>query len=156
MIIRNHFYYSNVLSNFEKFILVVFGIFVPTGDNYTDIVTSYKFFTGTYTPAGTQYYYYNHSTRSGEYAPIVPTEQPIYGLMTLLPVLISFTLTAIHWYNTEEKSQRLRTFPLLLAQIWPQYRTGRILWLYMKGDRKWIKEKEHVERQLSSLGEFVS
>ena len=45
--------------------------------------------------------------------------------------------------------------PLLLAQIWPQYRVGRILWLYKKGDDKWIKEKELVERNLCFLGEFL-
>ena len=75
--------------------------------------------------------------------------------MTLIPVLLAFTLTTLHWYQTEESSKRLRTLPLLLAQIWPQYRVGRILWLYKKGDDKWIKEKELIERKLSSLGEFL-
>ena len=75
--------------------------------------------------------------------------------MTLIPVLLAFTLTTLHWYQTEESSKRLRTLPLLLAQIWPQYRVGRILWLYKKGDDKWIKEKELIERKLSSIGEFL-
>ena len=75
--------------------------------------------------------------------------------MTLIPVLLAFTITTIHWYQTEESSKRLKTLPLLLAQIWPQYRVGRILWLYKKGNQKWIKEKELLERKLSSLGEFA-
>ena len=75
--------------------------------------------------------------------------------MTLIPVLLAFTLTALHWYQTEESSKRLRTLPLLLAQIWPQYRVGRILWLYKKGDDRLIKEKELIERNLCFLGEFL-
>ena len=149
---KNYFYCSFELTKFDKFILVVFGIIVPTGDNYSDIITSYKFFTGTYSPAGTQYFDYN----GFNVVPIVPTVQTTYGLMTLLPILISFTLTAIHWYQTEKKSKTLLlTLPLLLLQIWPQYRAWRILWLYMKSNRKWKKEKEHMDMQLASLGEFV-
>ena len=137
----------------------MFGIIVPTGDNYSDIWTSLKFFFGTYTPAGTHFYGNWIENRNGynvyEYLQITAQPQTMYGLMTLLPPLISFIMTSIHWYQTEEKSQRLRTLPLLLLQIWPQYRTGRILWLYMKNDKKWIQEKKHVEMQLSSIGEFI-
>ena len=86
---------------------------------------------------------------------IKPTSQPIYGTMTLLPVLLSFVFTAIHWYGTEEPNKRLRTLPLLLAQIWPQYRTGRVLWLYKNGDKRWKKEKLHVEKQLSAVGMYI-
>ena len=79
--------------------------------------------------------------------------QPIFGLMTLLPILLSFLLTAIHWHYTEKNlKSKLLTLPLLLAQIWPQYRIGRVIYLYMKEDRRWINEKKHVERQLTSLG----
>lgn len=162
------------MTNFDKCILVVFGIIVPTGDNYSDIVTSYSFFTGTYTPAGTvyeadglfdafaqpdYYYYVEYDYLERGYntslMKIVSTEQTIYGLMTLLPILISFTMTLLHWYRTERTTKRLLlTLPLLLAQIWPQYRAWRILWHYMKGNRKWIKEKEHMDMQLASLGNF--
>ena len=45
--------------------------------------------------------------------------------------------------------------PLLLTQIWPQYRTGRILWLYKNGDIRWKKEKEQVEKELSSIGKLT-
>jgi hypothetical protein len=86
---------------------------------------------------------------------VIAKPQPLYGFMTLIPVLLAFTLTTFHWYQTEESSKRLRTLPLLLAQIWPQYRVGRILWLYKKSNDKWIKEKELLEKKLSSLGEFV-
>ena len=153
---KNYFYCSFELTKFDKFILVVFGIIVPTGDNSSDIFTSYNFFAGTYTSAGTTYYGAHPVTGKYGYHSIKPEPQTTYGLMTLLPILISFILTAIHWYQTEKKSKTLLlTLPLLLLQIWPQYRAGRILWLYMKSNRKWRKEKEHMDMQLASLGEFV-
>ena len=86
--------------------------------------------------------------------PVIVKPQPFYGFMTLIPVLLTFTLTTLHWYQTEESSKKLRTLPLLLTQIWPQYRVGRILWLYKKGNDKWIKEKELLGRKLSFFGEF--
>ena len=32
--------------------MVIFGIIVPTGDNYSDLWLSMRFFSGTYDPAG--------------------------------------------------------------------------------------------------------
>ena len=61
--------------------LVVFGIVVPTGDNYSDIVTSYRFFTGNYIPAGTLYYGAHPTTGiHGEY-PIESEPQIIFVIL---------------------------------------------------------------------------
>ena len=81
--------------------------------------------------------------------------QPIYGLQTILPVLVSFLMTSAHWYATEKDSKRIKTLPLLLAQIWPQYRTARVLWLYKNNNKKWMNEKKHIEMQLSFVGKLV-
>ena len=190
--------------------MVIFGMIVPTGDNYSDLWLSMRFFSGTYDPAGVYYrdcswgkvftifstsqtiicdydddctsdYSYSYSYYGtdnriytwqmanatsytceenvnctvSQLCDIKPTSQPIYGTMTLLPVLLSFVFTAIHWYGTEEPNKRLCTLPLLLAQIWPQYRTGRVLWLYKNGDKRWKKEKLHLEKQLSAVGMYI-
>ena len=50
---------------------------------------------------------------------------------------------------------RLKTFPLLTCQIWPQFRVARILYFYRKNDPRWIEEKEHHEKELSSLGKYI-
>ena len=146
---------DDLISNFEIIMLIVFGMLVPTGDNYSDIWLSYTYFSGTYVPAGKFIYIWNETLSMAEKVPIVPIQQPIYGLMTLLPVLVSFLITTIHWYQTEKSPNRCWTLPLLLTQIWPQYRTARILWLYKKGDSRWKNEKEQVEKQLSAIGKFV-
>ena len=145
---------DDLISNPEIIIMIVFGMLVPTGDNYSDIWLSYTYFSGTYMPVGKYVYIWNETLSLAEKVPIVPIQQPIYGWMTLLPVLVSFLITAIHWYQTEKSPNWSWTVPLLLAQIWPQYRTARILWLYKKGDLKWKKEKNQVDKELSAIGKF--
>ena len=44
-----------IISRPEIAIMIIFGIMVPTGDNYSDLWLSYKFFTGNYEPAGKFY-----------------------------------------------------------------------------------------------------
>ena len=44
-----------IIARPEIAIMIVFGIMVPTGDNYSDLWLSYKFFTGNYEPAGKFY-----------------------------------------------------------------------------------------------------
>ena len=141
---------EELISNPEIIMMIVFGMLVPTGDNYSDSWLSYTFFSGAYEPVGKYIFLRSNGTR----IPIVPVQQPLYGLMTLLPIIFSFLITIIHWYQTEKSPNRYWTLPLLLTQIWPQYRTGRILWLYKKGDIRWKKEKEQVEKELSSIGKF--
>ena len=145
---------EELISNPEIIMMIVFGMLVPTGDNYSDSWLSYTFFSGTYKPVGKYVKIWNETAKMVEDVPIVPIQQPVYGLMTLLPILFSFLITVIHWYQTEKSPNRYWTLPLLLTQIWPQYRTGRILWLYKKGDIRWKKEKEQVEKELSSIGKF--
>ena len=50
---------------------------------------------------------------------------------------------------------RFQTLPLLFAQIWPQYRTARVLYLYMIGDKRWKSERMYIEKQLSSIGKLL-
>ena len=144
------------LDNSEIIITIVFGILVPTGVKYSHIWLSYTYFTGTYVPVGKYVYTWNETIQMAEKVPIVPIQQPIYGFMALLPALVSLFLFLPHWLRRENTTEkRCKTLPLLLTQIWPQYRTARILWLYKKGDSRWKNEKEQVEKQLSAIGEIV-
>ena len=146
----------------EIAIMVIFGIMVPTGDNYSDVWLSYKFFTGSYVPAGKFLVALRESDdfpRGIKYyepvGEIKATSQFNFGIATMLPVLISFLFAAAHWYKTEDTAcSRLKTLPLLFAQVWPQYRTARILYFYKRQDDRWVKEKAHHETELSSLGKY--
>ena len=50
--------------------------------------------------------------------------------------------------------RRIITFPLLLLQLYPQYRSMRILWwaFVRKNATKALKEKHHHESSLSNVG----
>ena len=52
-----------------------------------------------------------------------------YGCLMLLPILLSTALLIPNWWKSEKNARnRLRSFPFLLCQFWPQYRAARILW----------------------------
>ena len=124
---------------------------VPSFDNFSDVRLSILFVTGKYTPAA-QFY---RPGGSGNWEKIVAIPQFKYALFTFLPVFISFLFTIRHWYHTENsKRKKLRSLPFLILQIWPQYRVGRILYYFRKGNRKWIREKNYFETELSTLGMF--
>ena len=92
----------------------MFGMILPTGDNYSDIWVSWNFFSGTYYKlAGNFSSVFNETTQEWYKVPIIHKSQPLYGFMTIFPVLMSFTLTAIHWYQTEEPSNRQILRPLI-------------------------------------------
>ena len=104
---------EELISNPEIIMMIVFGMLVPTGDNYSDIWLSYLFFSGTYQPVGKYVHIWNGTLvvpwKLGglvEKVPIVPIQQPIYGCMTLFPVLLSFLITTIHLYQTEKSPNR--------------------------------------------------
>ena len=104
---------EELISTSEIIMMIVFGMLVPSGDNFSDIWLSYTFFSGTYQPVGQYVHVYNGTLvvpwKLGELVekvPIVPVQQPIYGCMTIFPVLLSFLITIIHWYQTEKTPNR--------------------------------------------------
>ena len=78
----------------------------------------------------------------------------LFGLFVLFPVLFSFFFTFYHWWKLEGNwKKRSLTFPLLLLQFWPQYRMIRIIFLgLLKKSSNWKKEKEILQRNISSIG----
>ena len=82
---------------------------------------------------------------------------PIFGTVTLLPIVISFLFVLPHWWNTEKTAKRRYfTFPLVLFQIWPQFRVIELLVLLWKQEYdKYAVKKEHYYRNISSLGKFT-
>ena len=81
---------------------------------------------------------------------------PIFGTVTLLPIVVSFLFVLPHWWSTEKTAKRRYfTFPLVLFQIWPQFRVIELLVLLWKQEYdKYAVKKEHYYRNLSSLGKF--
>ena len=73
--------------------------------------------------------------------------------MVLLACLASFLFTTAHWWKTEkEKEKKLKTLPVLLLQLYPQYKAIRIIYLWLKDDFSWSEEKLKLERELGNIG----
>ena len=79
-----------------------------------------------------------------------------FATVLSLPVLLSFVLLIPHWLKTENTSdRRLKTLPLLLLQIWPQYRVVKLLILLFKDrkdQQKYHAKKEQHDKNITCLG----
>ena len=77
-----------------------------------------------------------------------------FGLLMLCPIIISTIFIFGQWLRIEDSpKKRLYTFPLLLLQIYPQYRTLKVLYMALwKRDIRWKKDKQILERNLKSIG----
>ena len=81
-------------------LLIIFGILLPTFDNYSDLIFSHSLLTGNYEAWGT------------------PKPQPIYGSVMLIPILVTTLFVIPHWLKREDSiKKRLLTFPLLLGMV---------------------------------------
>ena len=112
-----------------------FGVVVPSADVYTDIALSVKLLT-------------NDDTWKGEI-------QKIFGWIIWIPIIINLLFTIPHFLRVEKTwKQRLLTFPLLICQCWPQYRSLRVIWFaYVpKNFAKCLAEKLDLEQNVSNLG----
>ena len=77
------------------------------------------------------------------------------GRIMTIPLILSTLFILPHWLNCEKTlKRRIITFPLLLLQLYPQYRSMRILWwaFVRKNATKASKEKLHHESSLSNVG----
>ena len=84
-------------------LLIVFGIVLPTFDNYSDLIFSHSLLTGNFKTWSTFY---------------TPKPQPIYGSVMLIPILVTTLFVIPHWLKREDSTKkRLLTFPLLLGMV---------------------------------------
>ena len=142
----------------------IFDICVPTVDIYTDIALIYRYmFIPQCIDVGFdihnldfEYIFsqdlfgndtiFNSCNRFGT--------NPKYGLSMLCPIIISTIFIFGQWLRMEDSTKkRFYTFPLLLLQLYPQYRTLKVLYMALwKRDIRWKKDKEILQRNLKSIG----
>jgi len=69
---------------------------------------------------------------------------------------LSLFFTIPHWWKTEKtKCRRLSTLPLLILQLWPQYRAFQLLIALWKDQNKYHDKLEKFNRDVSSLEPFI-
>ena len=81
-------------------------------------------------------------------------KHPKFGALTLVPLIVSWIGVTVNWFKTETKEKNiLKTLPLLLLQIYPQWRALRVLYYArIKKDPSWREKKEEFEGGISHLG----
>jgi hypothetical protein len=88
------------------------------------------------------------------------TGHPIFATVLSIPLLISFVLLLPHWYQTEKTSKRRwMTLPLLLLQVWPQYRTLNLLILLFKDcedQQKYHEKKAKHDKDITTIGKSIT
>ena len=115
--------------------LTVFGIALPTLDVYFDIRTIINF------------------CKAG---------QAKWGIIMLGPVSLATMFNFPHWLKVEKHwgtkltwKVRLILFLSVVFQIFPQVNAGRILYLGCKKDKRWKKQKDIYEKNISPLGTYI-
>ena len=80
-----------------------------------------------------------------------------FGKLMILPLILSTIFILPHWLKREKTLKgRLLTFPLVLLQLYPQYRSLRVLWwaFFRKNTSQCLKEKHENDSSLSYVGKF--
>ena len=108
-----------------------FSVLLPTGDVFSDVIYTTKLF------------------QNGNYR---------FGACSLVPLLISWMMTSKHWFEieTKEKRHKLKTLPLLILLVYPQWRALRVIYHGLKKHSQWRIMKEEFEMGISHLGRLLS
>ena len=84
---------------------------------------------------------------------------PKFATILSIPVLLSFVLLIPHWLKTEKTSKRRwMTLPLLLLQVWPQYRILKLLILLFKDredQQKYHEKKAKHDKDITCIGKSI-
>ena len=79
-----------------------------------------------------------------------------YGYAMLAPIVLMTIISIRQWMSLEKGFKNLiLTFPLVILQVYPQYRALRVLYLGITKSVLWKEEKRKYDRNLNSLGKFL-
>ena len=138
------------MSYFEASIITIFGVILPTGDVGSDYWVAGALFLKDYSSSYRKWRLQRWLDK-----------RYLYGGITLAFPTLAFVFTTIHWWQMENPmkeggSGRLKTLPLLLCQLCPQYRMIRILHLgLVKKDPQWRCEQKIMLENVSAVEPFL-
>ena len=88
------------------------------------------------------------------------TGHPKFATVLSIPVLLSFILLIPHWLKVEKTSKRRwMTLPLLLLQVWPQYRVLKLLIILFQDredQQKYHEKKSELDKNITCLGKSIT
>ena len=127
---------ATTFTHIDALVTFATGVMMPSGDVYSDIALSVKLL-----------------NQRGYRI------QNLFGWIIWIPIIINLLFTIPHFLRVEKTwKQRLLTFPFLICQCWPQYRSMRVIWFaYVpKNIAKCLAEKLDLEQSVSNLGKNLS
>ena len=79
---------------------------------------------------------------------------PNFALTMFAPILLSTLFLIPQWLKQEQSKERiLKTLPLLLLQLYPQFKMLEILfWGLWKKDGKWRAKMDELQKSVSYIG----
>ena len=147
---------ANTFSHFDALVTFGTGVVLPFADVYSDIGLSVNLLSKSCGDICNIYshdhWFYADTKREAEI-------QNLFGWIIWIPILINLLFTIPHFLRVEKTwKQRLLTFPFLICQCWPQYRSLRVLWIayIRKNIAKCLAEKLDMEQSVSNLGKKLT
>ena len=110
-------------------LIVIFGVCFPTWDVYSDI---------------------------GLAITLITFGHPNFAMAMLAPILLSTLFLIPQWLRREQTKKRiLTTLPLVLFQLYPQFKMLELLYLGLwKKDSKWRSKKDELQKSVSYIGKL--
>ena len=143
----------NALVTFGK------GVLLPSADVYSDIALSAKLLQKSCADYKNNQYLHCYHPDYQQFIERKVRIQNLFGWIMWIPIIINLLFTIPHYLRVEKTwKQRLLTFPFLLCQCWPKYRSMRVLWFAYgpKNIAKCLAEKLDLEQNVSNLGKKLS
>ena len=138
----------------DAFLTFGTGVVLPSADVYSDIGLSVDLLNKSCVDYVHKYFNCNNHENVKRDIYI----QHLFGWIIWIPIIINVLFTLPHFLRLEKTwTQRILTFPLLICQCWPQYRSMRVIW-FAFGPRpfrniaKCLAEKLDLEESVSNLG----
>ena len=81
---------------------------------------------------------------------------PNFAMAMLAPILLSTLFLIPQWLRQEQTKKRiLTTLPLVLFQLYPQFKMLELLYLGLwKKDSKWRSKKDELQKSVSYIGKL--
>ena len=136
-------------SHFDALVTFMTGVVLPSGDVFSDIGLSVKLL----------YKSCDDNPCGDKWIAEKVKIQNLFGWTIWIPIIVNLLFTIPHFLRVEKTwIQRLLTFPFLICQCWPQYRSMRVIWFaYVTKDiAKCWAEKLDLEQSVSNLGKKLS
>ena len=137
----------------DGFVELGAGVVLPTFDVYSDV--SLIVLLLSIVPPNDNYFdYFDYNS----YRFQIKSMEISFGKIMTIPLILSTIFILPHWLKFEKSfKNRLMTLPLVLLQLYPQYRSMRVIyWAFIKKNTsQCLKEKHDNDCSLSYVGKLL-